>query len=48
MIRRLRCAALLGVGMLVAACGSDEMPVASETVAQGPMTISVRGEGELR
>ena len=48
MIRRLRCAALLGVGMLVAACGSDEMPVASETVAQGPLTISVRGEGELR
>lgn len=48
MIRRLRGAALLGVGMLVAACGSDEMPVASETVAQGPLTISVRGEGELR
>jgi len=48
MIRRLRGAALLGVGMLVAACGSDEMPAASETVAQGPLTISVRGEGELR
>lgn len=48
MIRRLRGAALLGVGMLVTACGSDEMPVASETVAQGPLTISVRGEGELR
>lgn len=48
MMRRLRGAALLGVGMLVAACGSDEMPVASETVAQGPLTISVRGEGELR
>lgn len=48
MIRRLRGAALLGVGMLVAACGSEEMPAASETVAQGPLTISVRGEGELR
>lgn len=48
MIRRMRCTALLSVGLLLAACGSDEMPVASETVAKGPVTIHVRGEGELR
>lgn len=38
----------LALAVLLAACGSDEMPVASETVAQGPLTITVRGEGELR
>ena len=48
MIQRMRCTALLSVGLLLAACGSDEMPVASETVAKGPVTIHVRGEGELR
>jgi HlyD family secretion protein len=52
MIRMTRVGTLLAVAVAVAAalaaCGKDEMPVASETVAQGPLTISVRGEGELR
>jgi HlyD family secretion protein len=48
MIRVLRPALVMGVAAALAACGSDEMPVASETVAQGALTISVRGEGELR
>jgi HlyD family secretion protein len=39
---------MLALAVSLTACGSDEMPVASETVVQGPLTISVRGEGELR
>lgn len=48
MKRLLRSAWMVALASALAACGSDEMPVASETVAQGPLTISVRGEGELR
>jgi HlyD family secretion protein len=48
MIRMTRVGTMLAVVAALAACGKDEMPVASETVAQGPLTISVRGEGELR
>lgn len=48
MNRMTRRTVVLALAMTLAACGSDEMPVASETVAQGPLTISVRGEGELR
>ncbi len=48
MSRLLRPALMVALTAALAACGSDEMPVASETVVQGPLTISVRGEGELR
>ncbi|WP_213601998.1 efflux RND transporter periplasmic adaptor subunit [Pseudoxanthomonas japonensis] len=48
MIRMTRAVMALSLAAALAACGSDEMPVASETVVQGPLTISVRGEGELR
>ena len=48
MIRGMRRATLLTVAMMLAACGHDDMPVASETVVQGSVTIHVRGEGELR
>lgn len=48
MIRMTRAVMALSLAAALVACGSDEMPVASETVVQGPLTISVRGEGELR
>lgn len=48
MTRALRSALMVALAAALVACGSDEMPVASETVVQGPLTISVRGEGELR
>lgn len=48
MTRGLRSALMVALAAALVACGSDEMPVASETVVQGPLTISVRGEGELR
>ncbi len=48
MKRMTRSVFVLALAMALAACGSDEMPVASETVAQGPLVITVRGEGELR
>ncbi|HEV7272313.1 hypothetical protein [Pseudoxanthomonas sp.] len=48
MKRVLRSAWMVALAAALAACGSDETPVASETVVQGPLTISVRGEGELR
>jgi len=41
-------ATLLAIVTLLSACGSDDMPNASETVAKGPVTLHVRGEGELR
>ena len=44
MIRMTRAVMALSLAAALAACGSDEMPVASETVVQGPLTISVRGE----
>lgn len=48
MIRIARPVALLTLVGILAACGGADVPVASETVAQGPLTLSVRGEGELR
>jgi HlyD family secretion protein len=48
MTRAMRPLMVLALAAALSACGSDEMPVASETVVQGPLTISVRGEGELR
>jgi len=39
---------VLALAGLLAACGGPEAPVASETVAQGPLVLSVSGEGELR
>ena len=43
-----RVASVLACALAVTACGSPEVPVASETVARGALTLSVRGEGELR
>lgn len=48
MIRTARPLALLTLVGILAACGDADVPVASETVAQGPLTLVVRGEGELR
>ncbi|WP_299344913.1 hypothetical protein [uncultured Pseudoxanthomonas sp.] len=48
MSRGMQRATLLAIVTLLAACGSDDMPIASETVAKGPVTLHVRGEGELR
>lgn len=48
MIRIARPLALLTLVGILAACGDADVPVASETVAQGPLTLVVRGEGELR
>jgi HlyD family secretion protein len=48
MIRTTRVGALLVLVAVFAACGKDDMPVASETVAKGALTLTVRGEGELR
>mgnify|MGYP001021336908 CR=1 FL=1 len=44
----LRAGLLLALAGALAACGGAEAPVASETVRQGPLRITVRGEGELR
>jgi HlyD family secretion protein len=43
-----RVASVLACALAVTACGAPEVPVASETVARGALTLSVRGEGELR
>ena len=43
-----RVASVLACALAVTACGASEVPVASETVARGALTLSVRGEGELR
>jgi HlyD family secretion protein len=44
----MRVASVLACALAVTACGAPEVPVASETVARGALTLSVRGEGELR
>ncbi|MGR4876890.1 efflux RND transporter periplasmic adaptor subunit [Pseudoxanthomonas sp. LARHCG66] len=43
-----RVASVLACALAVTACGAPKVPVASETVARGALTLSVRGEGELR
>lgn len=48
MIPIMRVASVLACALAVTACGAPEVPVASETVARGALTLSVRGEGELR
>lgn len=39
--------AALSLALLLAGCGADAVPPATETVAEGPLELSVRGEGEL-
>ncbi|SDQ24410.1 hypothetical protein SAMN05428982_0255 [Pseudoxanthomonas sp. CF385] len=48
MIRNARSLTVLVLVAALAACGDADVPVASETVARGPLTLVVRGEGELR
>lgn len=47
-VRRAVLAAWMLPLALLAGCGEDTMPAAIETVAEAPLVLSVRGEGELR